>query len=93
MRDHYVHNFISYQSKYRVDYYIFASYNTKTEVLSICGYVSKEEFLQRAQFFNKGDLRYRDDGTSFPTKAPLYEIKQSDLNRVDSLSELEAKIY
>ena len=92
VKDHYVHNFIGYQRNYSVEYYVFASYNTRTGVLSICGFVSKDEFLQRAKFYNKGDLRYRDDGTSFPTKAPLYEIRQGDLNRSDSLRELVAGI-
>ena len=92
VKDHYVHNFIGYQKNYTVDYYIFASYNTRTEVLSICGFVSKEDFAKRASFYNKGDLRYRDDGTSFPAKAPLYEIKQSDLERANSLRELIAGI-
>lgn len=88
MKDHYVHNFIGYQRNYTVDYYIFASYNTKTDVLSLCGYVTKAEFQARARFYNKGEMRYRDDGTGFPAKAPLYEIKQSDLNRADSLQTL-----
>lgn len=88
VKDHYAHNFIGYQRKYAVDYYVFASYNTKSGVLSICGFASKEEFLQRSKFYNKGDLRYRDDGTSFPTKAPLYEIRQRDLNPSNSLEEL-----
>ena len=88
VKPHYVHNFIGYQKNYNVGFYIFASYNTRTEVLSFCGFVSKEEFLERARFYKKGDLRYRDDGTSFPTKAPLYEIQQSDLNPTNSLQEL-----
>lgn len=92
VRDHYVHNFIVYPKKYTVEFYIFASYNIRTGVLSICGFVSKEEFLARAKFYNKGDLRYRDDGTSFPTKAPLYEIRQSDLNKVTSLNDLKTGI-
>ena len=92
VRDHYVHNFIGYQMRYNVDFYIFASYNTRTGVLSICGFVSKEEFLERAKLYNKGDLRYRDDGTSFPTKAPLYEIRQSDLNQVATLHDLRSGI-
>ncbi|MGN0649178.1 MAG: hypothetical protein ACI4KM_01980 [Oscillospiraceae bacterium] len=92
VQDHYVHNFIGYQRNYDVDYYVFASFNTRTNVLSICGYVSKDEFFQRAQFYEKGQMRYRDDGTGFPAKAPLFEIKQSDLNQADTLEALKAGI-
>ncbi|MDR9756203.1 MAG: hypothetical protein GX188_06475 [Syntrophomonadaceae bacterium] len=88
VKDFYVHNFVGYQKKYDVDYYVFASYNTTNRVLTICGYISKEEFFEKADFFPKGSLRKRSDGTSFHTFAPLYEIKQTDLlvaNDLDSL--------
>jgi len=88
VKDYYVHNFVGYQRNYDVDYYIFASYNTSNRVLTICGYIEKEDFFKKAIYFPKGSLRTRSDGTSFRTFAPLYEIKQSDLliaNDIDSL--------
>jgi len=88
VKAHYVHNFVAYQKEYPTDAYIFASYNKKNNVFSICGNVSKEQLQERAAFFEKGQLRYRDDGTTFPTKAPLYEIKQSDLNKIDSVEDM-----
>jgi hypothetical protein len=89
VKEHYVHNFVAYQKKYPTDVYIFASYNKKNNVFSICGSVSKEQLQERAEFFEKGQLRYRDDGTAFPAKAPLYEIKQSDLNRINSVEDIK----
>jgi hypothetical protein len=89
MKEHYVHNFIAYQKDYLNDAYIFLSYNKNNDTLSICGTVSKEQFNERASFYEKGEMRYRDDGTFFPTKAPLYEIKQSDLNPVNSIEDIE----
>ena len=89
VKAHYVHNFVAYQKKYPTDAYIFASYNKKSNIFSICGCVSKEQLQARAAFFEKGQLRYRDDGTAFPTKAPLYEIKQSDLNRINSVDDIK----
>jgi len=50
--------------------------------------VSTEQLQESAAFFEKGQLRYRDDGTTFPAKAPLYEIKQSDLNKIDSVEDM-----
>jgi len=89
VKEHYVHNFVAYQKKYPTDVYIFASYNKKNNVFTMCGSVSKEQLEERAVFFEKGQLRYRDDGTAFPVKAPLYEIKQSDLNKINSLEDIE----
>ena len=53
VKDFYVHNFVGYQKEYEVDYYVFASYNTTNRILTICGYISKEEFFQKAKFFFK----------------------------------------
>ena len=89
VKEHYVHNFVAYQKEYPTDVYIFASYNKKSNIFSICGSVTKEQLQARAAFFTKGQLRYRDDGTAFPTKAPLYEIKQSDLNKINSTNDLK----
>jgi len=88
VKAHYVHNFVAYQKEYPTDVYIFASYNKKNSVFTICGSVSKEQLQARAVFFEKGQLRYRDDGSTFPVKAPLYEIKQSDLNSIDSVEDI-----
>lgn len=88
VKHHYVHNFIGYQLKYDCEYYIFASYNSHLEKLQICGIVSKEEFLNKATHYKIGDKRYRDDGTYFFSRAPLYEIKQSDLNDINSIEDI-----
>jgi len=36
---------------------MFASYNTNNGILTICEYISKEEFFQKAAFFPKGSWR------------------------------------
>ena len=92
MRPDFVHNFIGYQEAYPVDYYVFASYNIKKEILTLCGYVEKNELLQRAEFFPKGSLRTRSDGSTFRNFAPLYEIKQEHLHSPDTLDALTAGI-
>lgn len=89
MRDYYVHNFIAYQKNYTVDYYIFASFNKTNNVLTICGCIDKANFKKRAEFYEKGTLRYRSDGTSFETKGPLYEIKQTKIYSVNSIGMLK----
>ena len=88
MKEHYVHNFIGYQMKYDCEYYIFLSYNYTNNKLFFCGVVSKDEFLEKSKFYAKGTKRFRDDGTYFYSKAPLYEIGQNDLKQVYSLQDV-----
>ena len=88
MRDYYVHNFVGYQKDFQVDFYIFTSLNKKTDELTVCGYVSKAQLLERASFYPAGTLRMRSDGSTFRTKAPLYELKQKDLEQVKDVADL-----
>jgi len=78
----YVNNLIWLQKNYDVDIYIFCSYNFKKSELTICWWITKEEFFKKASFYKKGQKRYRFDWTYFITKADLYEIKNSKLNQV-----------
>ena len=89
VRDYYVNNFIGLQKDYQTDVYIFCSLNKKTKLLTVCGWVTKKQLFERAQFFKKGTRRFRSDGSFFITKADLYEIKNSDLNPVNSVEELK----
>ena len=88
----YVNNFIGLQKEYNSDILIFCSLNKNTNILTICGWISKEDFLKKASFFKSGTKRYRDDGTYFYTKAELYEIENSLLNQSNSIQDLKAGI-
>ena len=88
MRSYFVHNFVAYQKPYEVDYYIFASYNTKTSTLTVCGYIDKKQFFEKADFFPKGAERTRSNGTSFFTTSPNYEIIQSLLRPVNCVEDI-----
>ncbi|KGG81215.1 hypothetical protein Y919_01525 [Caloranaerobacter azorensis H53214] len=88
MQEHYVHNFIGYQAKYNVDYLIFCSFNKTNNILTICGYISKSDLLEKAKFYEEGTIRTRDNGTSFRTKAPLYEICQKNLHSIDCIKDI-----
>jgi hypothetical protein len=50
--------------------------------------LEKEKFLNEASFFDQGDKRERDDGTSFVLRAPLYEIEQNKLNKLNNVRDL-----
>ena len=84
---HYVNNLIALQANYNVDRYIFCSINKLTVELTICGWINKTEFANSAIFYPEGTVRTRTDGTTFNTKAGLYEIKNSDLNQSRTLEE------
>ena len=88
MQDHYVHNFVAYQKDMPSDILLFISINKKSGVVQICGWLEKEEFLENASFFDQGDKRERDDGTSFVLRAPLYEIEQNKLNKLNNVNDL-----
>jgi hypothetical protein len=66
---------------YKNDAYIFTSYNKKTDTLTICGWVTKEEFFERADFYPKGTVR-KNPKKEFTVRSPkgLYEIKNEVLN-------------
>lgn len=89
MKDEWVHNFVGWQKNIPSDVLLFININKRYKHVQICGWLPKEQFLKEAKFYNKGDLRHRDDGTSFPTKAPLYEIKQEKLNKINNIEELK----
>lgn len=76
----YVNNLIASQIKYDCDAYLFLSFNKVSSVLTFCGWITKEEFLNSATLYRKGHLRYRYDGTSFELKADTFEIENSKLN-------------
>ena len=84
-RDYYVNNFVGFQKDYDCDIYIFTSLNKKTSMLTICGWVTKEELFNRSEFYEKGEVRHRGDGSKFKTEADLYEIENSDLNSISEL--------
>lgn len=79
-KPYFVNNLIGMQDKYKVDRYIFCSLNRINMTLTICGWIDKKEFLQKANFYLKGTVRTRSDNTTFETKADLYEIKNTDLH-------------
>lgn len=89
IKDHYVHNFIGLQKNYENDLYIFCSYNKKKNLLQICGWINKNDFFNKCDFYKKGTKRYRDDGSFFQTKADLYEIKNSSLISINNDEDLK----
>lgn len=92
MKPFYVHNLIGLQEHYPTQVYIFCSYNKKTDVITVCGWVTKEQHRKRAKFYPKGTVRTRSDSTSFKTKADLYEIRNDALNAITDFEDLKRQL-
>lgn len=92
VRKYYVNNFIALQKHYQTDVYIFCSIDKSTSKFTVCGWVTKAQLLDRAEFYKKGTKRFRSDKTWFKTKTDLYEIANDKLNDVNSPDELKTAI-
>ena len=84
----YVSNFMELQLKHKANYLLFTSLNKKTKILTVCGYISKKDFLCLAKLYPKGSVRRRSNGTEFKTFSGLYEIQNKHLITTDSPYEL-----
>ena len=81
-KPHYANNFVAYQKELDCDILYFTSINKKTSTISFCGWIWKSDFILEATYFEKDSIRHRDDGTTFKTQAPLYEISNHNLNEI-----------
>ncbi len=88
----YVNNFVGAQRKYQTDVLLFCSLNQIDSVLTVCGWIAKRDFFQRAAHYPAGAVRTRRDGTTFRAKADLYELPNHELNRPANVEELKADL-
>ncbi len=83
VKSYFVHNLHGDQvgEYYQNNIYLFTSLNKKIMELTICGWVTKDEFFKRASFYPYGAIR-RNPSKSFRVRSRkgLYEIKTCDLN-------------
>ncbi|WP_223032420.1 hypothetical protein [Hanstruepera marina] len=88
----YTNNFLKLQDYFKTNIYIFCSYHKTKHMLTVCGWISKEEFIKKRRFYPKGSTRTRFDKTTFTTFADLYEIDNKDLNNVNSITALKKQL-
>lgn len=81
----FVNNFLSLQINFICDAYIFCSLNKTNNLLTICGWVTKEQLLERAKYCEKGTIRYRSDNSQFILEESIYEIENYKLNKIQDL--------
>jgi hypothetical protein len=82
VRPGYTNNFLAAQDGYDTDIYLFCSINKTDSILTICGWVTKEQFKNRRVFHKQGSIRIRNDGSTIKLKADLYEIDNYMLNKI-----------
>ena len=92
VKSYYTNNFLKLQDYFDTEVYIFCSYNKIKKEVTICGLITKEDFVLKRRFYKKGSTRTRSDGSSFKTFSDLYEIDNSDLNNVNSITDLKQKL-
>jgi len=92
VRAYYVNNFLGAQKDFSTDIYIFSSFNKTNNVLTVVGWIAKEDFFNKAKFYKRGSIRLRSNGSKFKTFADLYEIENSKLNQIESINDLKQQI-
>ena len=92
VRTYYTNNFMALQDKFDTYIYIFCSLNKTNQELTVCGWITKQEFKNKRSFFKEGSIRTRSDGSTFKTFADLYEIDMKALNTVENEDDLIRQI-
>ena len=78
-KPYYVNNIFDAQIKNNSEAYIFSSLNVSNKILTICGWITKDEFINKATFYAKGTERIRGK-EKFVLRANNWEIENKDLN-------------
>lgn len=91
-RKNYTNNFLKLQDYFKTDIYFFCSYHKLKNELTVCGWITKDDFKNKRRFYPKGSIRTRFDNTTFTTFADLYEIDNYQLNNVNSINDLKSQL-
>lgn len=92
VRMSYTNNFLKLQDYFETEIYFFCSYNKNSKEVTFCGWISKADFITKRNFFPKGTIRKRFDGTTFTTFADLFEIDNIHLNQANTIDDLKKQL-
>lgn len=92
VRPNYTNNFLKLQDYLDTELYIFCSYHKIKKEITVCGWIGKEDFINKRKFYPKGTIRTRFDNSTFKTFSDLYEIDNTDLNKVNNFNELKQQL-
>jgi hypothetical protein len=88
----YTNNFLKLQDYFETEIYIFCSYHKTKQEITLCGWIGKEDFVNKRKFYPKGSTRKRFDQSTFTTFADLYEIDNEQLNDIISVDDLKEQL-
>ena len=88
----YTNNFVKLQDYFKTEIYIFCSFNKIKKELTICGWIDKDSFVSKRNFYEKGSKRTRLDGTELTIFTDTYEIDNVHLNDANSIEELKTQL-
>ena len=91
VRPSYVNNLLECQMIYNCDIILFTSVNSLEKTIEICGWIYKDEIKDVGNYYEKGSIRNRLDGSSFELQANLYEIPMVRLKDVYDLKNMVGK--
>lgn len=80
-KPNYINNVFDAQIKHKSDGFIFTSLNIKNKTLTICGWITKSDFIKKGLFYSKGSERKRGKET-FKLRADNWEILNKDLSKL-----------
>jgi hypothetical protein len=81
-KDFYINNLFDAQLEHKAEAFIFTSLNVKNKILSVCGWITKKEFKEKAIFYPKGTQRIR-GVEKFTLRADNWEISNSQLKKFE----------
>ncbi len=92
VKPYYTNNFLKLQDYFDTEIYIFCSFHKNKKEVTVCGWISKPDFVLKRKFYKKESTRTRSDGSSFQTFSDLYEIDNTYLNSVNTIDELKSQL-
>ena len=78
-KEHWHHVVFEPQIKHQAEAFIFSSINLKEKVLTITGWITKQELLKKCDLTNVGDKIYLDNGDFIIANKSSFDIKILDL--------------
>jgi hypothetical protein len=80
-KPHYEVSVADFNTTQKCDAYYFVSVNTKSlpQIVSIVGWISKDDFYKKAKFWREGEIDYNSEN-KFRFRADCYNIQIKDLN-------------
>ena len=81
-KKHYVNNLFDAQLNHKAEAFIFCSLNVSEKVLTICGWITKQDFKKKAVFYAKGTERTKGKN-KFKLRADNWEIQNIYLNKLE----------